>query len=166
MAAGCSADVTRFSFGGGGTTSSIPVPPEPVRHGYGPSATPRGLGVTEAPLPPSDLHDPPRMSSQPYDAPPPAKLTERQGQSYEPPENYRVVGRKYNTPAAARPPVAEPPARFAAAAPPPSLHRSHAGVTGESVEVQPGETLYSIGRRYGVSAATGSPATRCAPASA
>jgi murein DD-endopeptidase MepM/ murein hydrolase activator NlpD len=153
LAAGCSADVTRFSFGGGGTTSSIPVPPEPVRHGYGPSATPRGLGVTEAPLPPSDLHDPPRMSSQPYDAPPPAKLTERQGQSYEPPENYRVVGRKYNTPAAARPPVAEPPARFAAAAPPPSLHRSHAGVTGESVEVQPGETLYSIGRRYGVSAA-------------
>ena len=31
-AAGCSADVTRFDLGSKNTTSSIPVPPEPVAH--------------------------------------------------------------------------------------------------------------------------------------
>ena len=53
-AAGCSADVTRFDLGSRNSTSSIPVPPEPVRSSYGPSATPRGLGLTEAPLPPAE----------------------------------------------------------------------------------------------------------------
>ena len=47
-AAGCSADVTRFSYNGSQTTGSIPVPDEPVGRG-GP---PRGLGLSEAPLPP------------------------------------------------------------------------------------------------------------------
>ena len=37
-AAGCSAEVTRFDFGSKNTTSSIPVPPEPVRNSYGPGA--------------------------------------------------------------------------------------------------------------------------------
>ena len=54
-AAGCSAEVTRFDFGSKNTTSSIPVPPEPVRNGYGPANAPRGLGLTEAPLPPCGL---------------------------------------------------------------------------------------------------------------
>ena len=54
-AAGCSAEVTRFDFNNKQTTGSIPpIPDQPVGNGYGAGRPPRGLGLTEAPLPPSD----------------------------------------------------------------------------------------------------------------
>ncbi|MBX9592612.1 MAG: peptidoglycan DD-metalloendopeptidase family protein [Hyphomonadaceae bacterium] len=153
-AAGCSAEVTRFDFSGSSrtTTSSIPVPPEPVRSGYAPSAPPRGLGLTEAPLPPApEPHGDYRTAGRPYDAPPAAPaLAERQPPS-EPPGNYRVVGRQYKTPPAS--PFAESPPQMAAG-PRPSAHQPPPSDIGAgSIDVQPGETLYSIGRRTGVSVA-------------
>jgi murein DD-endopeptidase MepM/ murein hydrolase activator NlpD len=147
-ATGCSADVTRFDFGIGSrnTTSSIPVPPEPIGNGYAPNANPRGLGLTEAPLPPTSA--PPTnyrttrydQSPPPFAGPPPAP---------EPPGNYRVVGRQYKTP---------PPASFSgdATLPPSGPGQPVQGPPvrgGDSIEVQQGDTLYSIGRRYGVPAA-------------
>ena len=96
-AAGCSADVTRFDLGSKNSTSSIPIPPEPVRTGYGPSASPRGLGLTEAPLPPSELTDNYRVAGRQYDAPPsPPSFADRTPPP-ETPDNYRVVGRQYKS---------------------------------------------------------------------
>jgi murein DD-endopeptidase MepM/ murein hydrolase activator NlpD len=152
-AAGCSADVTRFDLGSRNSTSSIPVPPEPVRSSYGPGATPRGLGLTEAPLPPADPADNYRVAGRQYNAPPTApSYAERTPPPPETPENYRVVGRQYKTPPPA-PRLAEPP-------PPQSTAGTHApfrqpapDTAGGAIDVQPGETLYSIGRRHGVSVA-------------
>jgi murein DD-endopeptidase MepM/ murein hydrolase activator NlpD len=170
-AAGCSADVTRFDFGSGGrnsTTSSIPMPPEPIGNGYGPNTNPRGLGLTEAPLPPTsgppanyrtasyDQSPPPfaepppsaaplgnsRSAGRQYDAPPFADPPP----SSEPPGNYRVIGRQYKTAPPQQPPAEAPP--FSAGSRP-SL-QPLPPATGETVEVQQGETLYSIGRRHGV----------------
>lgn len=151
-AAGCSADVTRFDLGSKNSTSSIPIPPEPVRTGYGPSATPRGLGLTEAPLPPSELTDNYRVAGRQYDAPPsPPPFADRTTPPPETPENYRVVGRQYKS----RPPApafAEPPPPSAAG--PNAPFRQPAPETaGGAIDVQPGETLYSIARRHGVSVA-------------
>ena len=146
-AAGCSAEVTRFDFGSSkNTTSSIPVPPEPVRNGYGPSVPPRGLGLTEAPLPPTS--EPPgsyrAAGRQYYDDPPAAApLAERRPPS-EPPGNYRVVGRQYKGPPRSEyPPQLAPDARTSFQQPPPDA-------SGDAIEVQQGETLYSISRRTGV----------------
>jgi murein DD-endopeptidase MepM/ murein hydrolase activator NlpD len=142
-AAGCSAEVTRFSYNGSQTTGSIPVPDEPV----GKNGPPRGLGLSEAPLPPpTDLppaHGPAPtnygnnkyQAPQPYAAAPPS----------EPAGNYRVVGRTYKTP---------PPAQYAPQPPQqPSPHYAPATLNGDAVEVQPGETLYSIAQRHGVAVA-------------
>ncbi len=149
-AAGCSADVTRFDLGSKNSTSSIPIPPEPVRTGYGPSASPRGLGLTEAPLPPSELTDNYRVAGRQYDAPPsPPSFADRTPPP-ETPDNYRVVGRQYKS----RPPApafAEPPQ--SAAGPNAPFRQSPPETAGGAIDVQPGETLYSIGRRYGVSTA-------------
>jgi murein DD-endopeptidase MepM/ murein hydrolase activator NlpD len=127
---GCSADVTRFNYSGNGATASIPIPTEPVNRG--PNGPPRGLGLTEAPLPPPDTSG-----------------------------NYRVVGRRYDT--AAPPPPAPPPAKLTYYRPmPPPPAKTHdrpppyqapTGQGGETVEVQPGETLYGIARRHGVAVA-------------
>ena len=147
-AAGCSAEVTRFDFGSKNTTSSIPVPPEPVRNSYGPANTPRGLGLTEAPLPPSELPGNSRVAGRQYDdAPTAAPLAERRPLS-EPPGNYRVVGRQYKGPPSA-PPRSEYPSQLATD-PRPSFHQPPPGANGDAVEVQQGETLYSISRRTGV----------------
>lgn len=151
-AAGCSADVTRFDLGSKNATSSIPIPPEPVRTGYGPSATPRGLGLTEAPLPPSELTDNYRVAGRQYEAPPsPPPFADRAPPPPETPENYRVVGRQYKS---------RPPAPAFAEPPPPSTAGPHAPfrqpapeTAGGAIDVQPGETLYSIARRLGVSVA-------------
>src|SRR6185436_19722274 len=69
----------------------------------------------------------------------------------ETPDNYRVVGRQYKT----RPPApafAEPPPQ-SAAGPNAPFRQSPPETAGGAIDVQPGETLYSIGRRYGVSPA-------------
>jgi murein DD-endopeptidase MepM/ murein hydrolase activator NlpD len=114
LAAGCSADVTRFSFNGKTSTGSLPVPTEPVGLGGGGNGSPRGLGLTEAPLPPPD------QSS-----------------------NYEVVGRsKYSPPP---PPHLGPPPKQMYSPPP------MAG--GDTIEVQPGDTLHNLARRHGVAVA-------------
>jgi murein DD-endopeptidase MepM/ murein hydrolase activator NlpD len=141
LASGCSADVTRFGYGGGGTTSSLPVPPEPVGRG-GP---PRGLGVTEAPLPPPDMGGNYRVVGREYKTPPPA---------YEPSPGYdrpQVYGRppSYDQP----PPqtLGPPPDRAPHVA---SVPRQPAPASdGDTIEVQSGDTLFSIARRHGVSVA-------------
>ncbi len=140
LVSGCSADVTRFGYGGG-TTSSLPVPPEPVGRG-GPA--PRGLGVTEAPLPPPDMSGNYRVVGREYKTPPPA---------YEPSPGYdrpQVYGRPptYDQP----PPqtLGPPPERAPYAA---SIPRPAPAAGGDTIEVQPGDTLFSIARRHGVSVA-------------
>jgi murein DD-endopeptidase MepM/ murein hydrolase activator NlpD len=138
LASGCSADVTRFGYGGGGTTSSLPVPSESLGRG-GP---PGRLGVTEAPLPPPEMGGNYRVVGREYKAPPPA---------YEPSPGYdrpQVYGRPptYDQPP---PQTLGPPldrAPYAAShprQPPPASG-------GDTIEVQPGETLFSIARRHGV----------------
>ena len=149
-AAGCSADVTRFDFSSKNTTSSIPVPPEPVRNGYGPSAAPRGLGLTEAPLPPSQPPDNYRMTSRPYDAPPSAPSFAERPPSAEPPRDYRVVGRQYKNAPPPHASLAEPPQQLGTR---PSFNQPPPDSSGNVVEVQHGETLFSISRRHGVSPA-------------
>jgi murein DD-endopeptidase MepM/ murein hydrolase activator NlpD len=146
-AAGCSAEVTRFDFGSKNTTSSIPVPPEPVRNGYGPANAPRGLGLTEAPLPPSDLPGNNRFAGRQYDDPPPAApLAERRPPSD--PSTYRVVGRQYKGPPSG-PPRYEPPPQLAPDART-AFHQPPPNANGDAIEVQQGETLYGISRRTGV----------------
>jgi murein DD-endopeptidase MepM/ murein hydrolase activator NlpD len=168
-AAGCSGDVTRFSFSDkSGSTGSLPMPPEPL--GGGMNGPPRGVGLTEAPLPPSG---PPSYAGPPPNsyAGPPSNYAGPQANyagpppSYAgPPPNYRVVGRDYGPsggPPPARagndrlamrdyaPPPAPPPAHYDPAPrqrfeqPPPSADV-------ETIEVQPGDTLYSLARRHGV----------------
>lgn len=150
-AAGCSADVSRFDFGSKNSTSSIPVPPEPIRSSYGPGATPRGLGLTEAPLPPADPADNYRVAGRQYTAPPTApSYAERAPPPPETLENYRVVGRQYKTPPPA-PRFSEPPP--SAAGPNAPFRQPAPDTAGGTIDVQPGETLYSIGRRHGVSVA-------------
>jgi murein DD-endopeptidase MepM/ murein hydrolase activator NlpD len=136
FAAACSSDVTRFDFGGKSTTSSIPLPSEPV--GGGGNGPPRGVGLTEAPLPPPDQ-----------------------------PGNYRVVGRQYDRPLpsymapspAYTPPAPDygpPPSAYGPAphpAGPAPAYRPLPAPGGETIEVQPGETLFTIARRHGVAIA-------------
>jgi murein DD-endopeptidase MepM/ murein hydrolase activator NlpD len=151
--AGCSAEVTRFDFGSKNTTSSIPVPPEPIGgNGYGPATTPRGLGLTEAPLPPSELPGNSRVAGRQYDDQPAATSFAERRPPTEPPGNYRVVGRQYKGPPSA-PPRFEPPPQLATE-PRTSFHQPPPGANGEAIEVQQGETLYSISRRTGVPVAT------------
>jgi murein DD-endopeptidase MepM/ murein hydrolase activator NlpD len=115
VAAGCSADVTRFSLGGftlGGfaSTDAAPVPPASAnRPKY-------SLAPDEAALPP-----------------------------IAPQKDYRVIGRDYDRPPG-RPPAAAP---IAPAFKPPAPAQAPGDTI---VEVQPGDTLYSIARRYGVTA--------------
>lgn len=150
-AAACSADVTRFDFGGRNTTSSIPVPPEPVGNGYRPSASPRGLGLTEAPLPPPS-EPPASYRSGQYDTPPTAPTFAERPSPPARPDTYRVVGRQYKSPPPASP-LAEPPPPRMSASPDTSFRLPPPDTGGNTIEVQPGETLYSIGRRYGVAPA-------------
>jgi murein DD-endopeptidase MepM/ murein hydrolase activator NlpD len=147
--AGCSGEVTRFSYNGSPTTGSLPIPEEPIGRG----APPRGLGVTEAPLPPAPQanygsnYAPASNSygSNGYQGPPPYSgpaATDQNG-------NYRVVGRTYKSPPASyyTPQPQQPPQRQ------PQYHQPAASAPGDMVEVQQGETLYSIAQRHGVAVA-------------
>jgi murein DD-endopeptidase MepM/ murein hydrolase activator NlpD len=148
-AAGCSAEVTRFDYNSNKQiTGSIPIPDEPVGRG-GP---PRGLGFSEAPLPPpSDLPPSNGLAGTNYGTnygsnhagPPPAGPP-----SSDPPGNYRVVGRTYKGP----PPTLYTPQQLAPPKQSP-YYQPTAKATGDTVEVQPGETLYSIAQRHGVAVA-------------
>src|SRR6516225_820467 len=142
---GCSADVTRFDFPvfglteKGGETGSLPLPPESMaRRGYDDpsSGAPRGAGLAEtgrgaAPAP--------YMSTPPYpSAPPPAAgLGDR-----------LASARDYPPPAPAGDPMPGTD-RYAGR----SMDRARAAARGETIQVQEGDTLYGISKRYGVSLA-------------
>jgi murein DD-endopeptidase MepM/ murein hydrolase activator NlpD len=146
----CSADVTRFDFPpfglteGNRATGSLPVPPEPVarsgpRFDEGPGMPPRGPAYSA-------------NAPQPY-APPPAYKP-----AYTPPPGYRGAERVASARdyAAPLPPVAEPARERIAmrpADPPPMQRRPEpgAGANGDIIEVQQGDSLYGIAKRYGVS---------------
>jgi murein DD-endopeptidase MepM/ murein hydrolase activator NlpD len=164
--AGCSADVTRFSYsGGGGTTSSIPLPSESVRGGGGPMR-PTGLGVTEAPLDPVDAGGNYRVVGREYkNAPPSYGQPPRYGQqpSYapEPPPSYGPGPQSYApAPPYSQPPpsypsqpsyVPQPPYAEPAPVPRKTAYQPLSEPAGNTIEVQAGETLFSIARRHGVS---------------
>ena len=133
LVGGCSADVTRFDFpsfgltGKGNETGALPTPSEGIARrdrGYddGPNAPPRGAGLGD-----NGRSD----GSQPYNRPG-DKLAS--APDYPPPNaGYnpgpdRPTARRYDRP---------PPSRAPAA--------------GESIQVQQGDTLYGIAKRYGVS---------------
>ena len=136
VAAGCSADVSRFSLGGVGTTGAIPMPFAPTKTAYGPG--PSGYVPPKGP---------------PGYTPPPIETTLAPlNPLKDPPKDYRVVGRTYGPPPTSPPPHAPPPATFkppAVTAQPPAPKQPPSAVT---VEVQPGDTLFSIARRHGVTA--------------
>ncbi len=134
---GCSTDVTRFDFpffgltNKGSETGSLPVPPESVARndrGYDdvPSA-PRGAGLGDTGRaytpPPTTTGSGERVASARDYGPPP-------GPSYAP-SSERYAG----------PPIERAPPN----------RTSPRAASGESIEVQQGDTLYGIAKRYGVS---------------
>ncbi len=140
---GCSADVTRFDFpvfgltDKSGETGSLPTPPEAMaRRGYADpsSAAPRGAGLGETGQGAVPV---PYASSIPNASPPsPAGSGERFAsvRDYSPsPANAPVAG---SDPYPGRP-----------------MDRSRAVGRGETIQVQDGDTLYSIAKRHGVSLA-------------
>ena len=142
---GCSADVTRFDFPvfglteKGAETGSLPVPPEAMaRRSFADpaSAAPRGAGLGEtgrgaAPAPYASL--PPSPSA----APPAAGLGDRLAsvRDYPPPPSAGDAA-----------PAAD---RYGGR----SMDRARAAARGETIQVQEGETLFGISKRYGVSLA-------------
>jgi murein DD-endopeptidase MepM/ murein hydrolase activator NlpD len=137
---GCSADVTRFdfpSFGltGGNQTGSLPTPSEPVarnERGYEPS-----------PAPPSRYSGPDdSQRGRAYASPPPSG--DRMASAHDLPPS---------SPGYAQQPPPDRNVRRIDRAPPPPAHATPARTTvaaGESIEVQQGDTLYGIAKRYGV----------------
>jgi hypothetical protein len=142
LAGGCSADVTRFDFpvfgltDKGGETGSLPMPPEAMaRRGYADpsSGAPRGAGLGERGIGPAPYASPASNASLP-----PAS----------PSTGERFANLRDDPPS----PAGEPaPASERYAGRP--MDRSRAAARGETIQVQEGDTLYSIARRYGVSAA-------------
>ena len=135
---GCSTDVTRFDFpffgltNKGSETASLPTPPESVARndrGYddAPSAPPRGAGLGDTGRaytpPPYTTGSSERVASARDYGPPP-------GPSYAP------SSERYAGPPIERAPPTRTPPRVAG---------------GESIQVQQGDTLYGIAKRYGVS---------------
>jgi len=135
---GCSTDVTRFDFpffgltNKGSETASLPTPPESVARndrGYDdvPSAPPRGAGLGDTGRaytpPPYTTGSSERVASARDYGPPP-------GPSYAP------SSERYAGPPIERAPPTRTPPRVAG---------------GESIQVQQGDTLYGIAKRYGVS---------------
>ena len=144
---GCSADVTRFDSASFNlndppeTASAAPIPSEPVRSGYMDpvvGSTPRGpygagaSSVEVAALPdPSAPYPPPRYTPQAAPAP------SYRAPAYQPPSyQAKSFERTRQQPA--------PSYRQQAAVPP---------AKGEMIEVQQGDTLYSISKRHHVSVA-------------
>jgi murein DD-endopeptidase MepM/ murein hydrolase activator NlpD len=141
---GCSADVTRFDFpvfgltDKGGETGSLPAPPEALaRRGYEDpaSAAPRGAGLGEAGR---------GAAPAPYAGPSPnasfAPAGPSTGERYASVRDYPAA--PGGEPAQASEPYVGRP-----------IDRSRAAARSETVQVQEGDTLYSIAKRYGVSLA-------------
>jgi murein DD-endopeptidase MepM/ murein hydrolase activator NlpD len=137
---GCSADVTRFDFPvfglteKGGETGSLPTPPESVArrnpsYDDGPAAGPRGAGLGDA----SRGYTP-----TPYAATP---------APYSGSPDRMANARDYPPPPASDP---APGADRYAGRP---MDRPRAAARGETIQVQQGDTLYGIAKRYGVSIA-------------
>jgi murein DD-endopeptidase MepM/ murein hydrolase activator NlpD len=167
---GCSADVTRFDFPSfafnekGSETGSLPPAPM-ARNPRHDEAPPRvaglgdvGRGYNSAPpqsyTPNSyapSTYAPPPSSPPPAYSPPPSYAPP----AYSPPPAYsspasqgrerHAAARDYGTPPAAEPaPGAD---RYAGR----HMDRARAAARGETIQVQQGDTLYGIARRYGVS---------------
>ena len=145
---GCSADVTRFDFpffgltDKGGETGSLPLPPESIarrdpRYDDAPSGPPRGAGLSDAGRGYAPAAPYASSPASPYADTPP-----RYSGSAE-----RVANaRDYAPP----PPAADPaPAADRYAGRP--MDRPRAAARGETIQVQQGDTLYGISKRYGVS---------------
>lgn len=147
LAAGCSADVARFdspsfSLNGSSSTASLPKPAEPVR--------PSGKSALGG-----DRNDSGTMDSGAYIPPPRrdardsgiqvANLPEAKGGANPPPPAAAPVGEPPRRPGqpAQSAPAYTPPAPQASAAP--------SGARGEQIEVQHGDTLYGISKKYKVS---------------
>jgi LysM repeat protein len=156
--AGCSADVARFDSAGftgsdNQQTSSIPIPPASVYspapragllgEGDGSSHQPppmadgsRGGDVRVAELPPTSngYGQSPRSYDRGYDAPPARSYDRAPAGGYD-----SVSAKPYDAAPRARRP-AEPRVETAAYSP----------ASGDTVEVKPGDTLYSLSRQHGV----------------
>src|SRR5262245_10615432 len=143
---GCSADVTRFDFpvfgltDKAGETGSLPMPPEAMaRRGYEDpsSGAPRGAGLGEtgrAAAPPLYVTPLPSASL------PPAGPGPSTGERFANVRDYPPA------------PASEPAAgseRYAGR----PIDGSRAPARGETIQVQEGDTLFSIAKRYGVSLA-------------
>jgi murein DD-endopeptidase MepM/ murein hydrolase activator NlpD len=141
---GCSADVTRFDFpvfgltDKAGETGSLPTPPEAVaRRGYEDpsSGAPRGAGLGETGR---------GAAPSPYVNPLPSASLPPVG----PGTGERFASVRDYPPA----PAGEPAAgseRYAGR----PIDRLRAPARGETIQVQDGDTLFSIAKRYGVSLA-------------
>jgi murein DD-endopeptidase MepM/ murein hydrolase activator NlpD len=141
---GCSADVTRFDFPvfglteKAGETGSLPVPSESIarrspNYDDSPSAPPRGAGLGDA----GRGYTPAPYSPTPYAATPAPYAGSAD----------RVANARDYPPA---PPAADPaPGADRYAGRP--MDRPRAAARGETIQVQQGDTLYGIAKRYGVS---------------
>lgn len=163
LATGCSADVARFDFGGsagfaenGSQTNSIPIPPANV-YGSAPRAglLGEGEGATHRP-PPYETSS--RGSDVRVAELPPTQDRGTPGDSYKPNRSYDApAARSYDRAApsggydnvAAKPYDAAPRAKRNAEPRLETAAYNPAG-KGESVEVKPGDTLYSLSRQHGV----------------
>jgi len=134
MAAGCSADVTRFDSANfnlndpPGETAAAPVPTEPIR----------GHSDYTSPVANSTPRGPYGAGAGSVDV---AALPD--------PEPSPAVARPYTDESWKRTPTAPAPA-YAAAPDAPSSAPAHAA-SGQTIEVQPGDTLYGLSKRHGVS---------------
>jgi murein DD-endopeptidase MepM/ murein hydrolase activator NlpD len=147
---GCSADVTRFDSASFSlndppeTASAAPIPSEPVRSGYTDpvvGSTPRGpYGAGASSVEVAALPDPSAPYPPPRYTPPAASAPSYRAPAYRPPSyQAKTFERTRHEPA--------PSYRQQAALPPTALAK------GEMIEVQQGDTLYSISKRHHVSVA-------------
>lgn len=162
VAAGCSADVARFDSAGftgsENQTNSIPIPPASVyspapragllgegdgaTHRQMADASPRGGDTRVAELPPTSnaydggarSYDRGYQSDRGYQAPPAPSYDRGAAQGYD-----SVSAKAYDAAPRARRP-AEPRMESAA----------YNQASGETIEVKPGDTLYSLSRQHGV----------------
>lgn len=167
LAAGCSADVTRFDFPafgltGGNSTGSLPSPSEPMHArggssyggpvaGYGSNDTYGGSGggdygrAAPSSYPPTSYPRPSDRVATREPLDPPAGAEMNGPPSSMPPDRPARWTQK--------PPVENRPYLQEQAAPPPPASRPQQAAAGETIQVQQGDTLYGISKRYGVSIA-------------
>ncbi len=155
MLGGCSADVTRFDFpafnltesGSNTQTGSLPragYEPSLAQRGPGPYDGPRGAGVGGyQPTQPYPSQGQRRIRAR-AGSRPPARPSCRRSRSVRSPERY-----------AGRTPDRVPdrvPER--AAAPERRYEAQRPSASGDTIEVQPGDTLFGIAKRHGVQVGT------------